>query len=215
MSKLIQIQEAVTKIQSGMTVMVGGFLTVGGPNRLLEALLETDVKDLTLIANDTAYADKGMGKLITARKIRRVITSHIGTNTSTGEQYHAGELEVEFSPQGTLIERIRCAGAGLGGVLTPTGLGTVVEEGKEVVEVDGKKYLLEKPLRADVALIGASVADEDGNLFHKGTSRNFNTLMAMAADVVIAEVEEVVKVGEILPEHVHTQSIFVNYMVKF
>lgn len=214
MSKLIQIQEAVTKVNSGMTLMIGGFLTVGGPNRLIDALMETDVKDLTLIVNDTAYADKGLGKLITARKVKKVITSHIGTNTSTGQQYHNGELEVEFVPQGTLIERIRCAGAGLGGVLTPTGLGTMVEEGKEILEVDGKKYLLEKPLKADVALLGASMADEEGNLFHKGTSRNFNTMMAMAADVVIAEVEEVVENGKILPEHVHTQSIFVHYMVK-
>ncbi len=194
--------------------MVGGFLTVGGPNRLMEALVETEVKDLTLIVNDTAFEDKGLGKLITACKVSKVITSHIGTNVSTGQQYHAGELEVEFVPQGTLIERIRCAGAGLGGVLTPTGLGTVVEEGKKVLSIDGKDFLLEKPLKADIALIGASVADEEGNLFHRGTTRNFNSLMAMAAEVVIAEAEKVVKPGEIQPEHVHTQAIFVDYLVK-
>ena len=214
MSKLISLQEAVSHIKSGMTIMVGGFLGVGSPNRILDALLETDVKDLTIIANDTGFPDKGSGKLIAARRASRVITSHIGTNPSTGEQYHAGELKITFVPQGTLIERIRCAGAGLGGVLTPTGLGTVIQEGKEVIRVDGKDYLLETPLKADVALIGASVADEEGNLFYRGNTRNFNCMMAMAADLVIAEVKEMVKTGEILPEHVHTQSIFVDYMVK-
>ncbi len=214
MNKLIPLQDAVSKIKSGMTVMIGGFLTVGGPNLLLDAVLETDVTDLTIIANDTAYADKGFGKLIAARKVTKVITSHIGTNIATGQQYHAGELEIEFVPQGTLIERIRCAGAGLGGVLTPTGLGTIVQEGKDIINLDGKDYLLERPLRADIALIGASLADEEGNLFHRGTTRNFNSLMAMAADTVIAEVRDIVKAGEIIPEHVHTQAIFVDYLIK-
>ncbi|HOG25222.1 MAG: 3-oxoacid CoA-transferase subunit A [Bacteroidales bacterium] len=214
MSKLISIQEAVTHIKSGMTIMVGGFLGVGSPNRILDAILETDVKDLTIIANDTGFPDRGPGKLIVARRVSSVITSHIGTNPSTGDQYHAGSLKITFVPQGTLIERIRCAGAGLGGVLTPTGLGTVVQEGKQVICVDGKDYLLETPLKADVALLGASVADELGNLFYKGNTRNFNGMMAMAAGLVIAEVQEIVKPGDILPENVHTQSIFVDYLVK-
>ncbi|HOZ19001.1 MAG: Acetate CoA-transferase subunit alpha [Bacteroidetes bacterium ADurb.Bin139] len=214
MSKLISIQEAVTHIKSGMTIMVGGFLGVGSPNRILDAILETDVKDLTIIANDTGFPDRGPGKLIVARRVSSVITSHIGTNPSTGDQYHAGSLKITFVPQGTLIERIRCAGAGLGGVLTPTGLGTVVQEGKQVICVDGKDYLLETPLKADVALLGASVADELGNLFYKGNTRNFNGMMAMAAGLVIAEVKEIVKPGDILPENVHTQSIFVDYLVK-
>lgn len=214
MTKQISFQEAVSHIKSGMSVMVGGFLGVGSPNRLLDALLETDVKDLTIIANDTSFVDKGVGRLVAARKVVKVITSHIGTNPSTGEQYHAGELEVIFVPQGTLAERIRCAGAGLGGILTPTGLGTVVEEGKEVINVDGRDYLLEKPLKADVALLGANIADQEGNLYYKGNTRNFNTMMAMAADLVIAEVGEIVKTGGILPENVHTQSIFVDYIVR-
>ena len=128
--------------------------------------------------------------------------------------YHAGELEIEFVPQGTLIERIRCAGAGLGGILTPTGLGTVVEEGKQVIHSDGKDYLLEKPLRAQIALLGASTSDEEGNLYFRGTSRNFNSMMAMAADTVIAEVKNIVKTGEMQPELVHTQGIFVDYVIK-
>lgn len=194
--------------------MVGGFLGVGSPNRILDEILKTDVKDLTIICNDTGFPDKGSGKLIVARRVSSVITSHIGTNPHTGDQYHAGELKITFVPQGTLIEQIRCAGAGLGGILTPTGLGTVIQEGKKVICVDGKDYLLEKPLRADVALVGASVADEEGNLFYRGNTRNFNVMMAMAADLVIAEVKELVKTGEILPEHVHTQSIFVDYIVK-
>lgn len=214
MSKLISLQEAVSHIKSGMTIMVGGFLGVGSPNRILDEILKTDVKDLTIICNDTGFPDKGSGKLIVSRRVSSVITSHIGTNPHTGDQYHAGELKITFVPQGTLIEQIRCAGAGLGGILTPTGLGTVIQEGKKVICVDGKDYLLEKPLRADVALVGASVADEEGNLFYRGNTRNFNVMMAMAADLVIAEVKELVKTGEILPEHVHTQSIFVDYIVK-
>ncbi|HHV04296.1 MAG: 3-oxoacid CoA-transferase subunit A [Bacteroidales bacterium] len=214
MSKQISLQEAVLHVKTGMSVMVGGFLGVGSPHRMIDAILDTGIKDLTIITNDTAFADKGVGKLIAARRVVKVITSHIGTNTSTGEQYHAGELEVIFVPQGTLIEQIRCAGAGLGGILTPTGLGTVVEIGKEVIHVDGKNYLLEKPLKADVALLGASIADEEGNLYFKGNSRNFNSIMAMAADLVIAEAKEIVKTGSILPENVHTQSIFVDYIVR-
>jgi len=148
MSKIISMEEAVAKVQSGMTIMIGGFLGVGSPNCLVEALLKTDVKDLTVITNDTAFAHIGVGKLIAEHRVSKIITSHIGTNTATGELYHAGEVEIEFVPQGTLVERIRCAGAGLGGILTPTGLGTVVAEGKQVIHSDGKDYLLEKPLKA-------------------------------------------------------------------
>ena len=213
MSKQISLQEAVSFIKSGMTIMVGGFLGLGSPQRILDAILETDVKDLTIITNDTGFPDKGSGKLIARHRVSKVITSHIGTNPATGEQYHSGELQVIFVPQGTLIEQIRCAGAGLGGILTPTGLGTIVAEGKDIINVDGKDYLLEKPLKADIALIGASMADEEGNLYFRGTSRNFNVMMAMAADLVIADPKEIVKTGDILPENVHTQSIFVNYIV--
>lgn len=214
MDKFITVDEAVAKIKSGMTLMIGGFLAAGTPNKIVEALSKTDVKDLTIIANDTAYPDKGIGLLITNKQVKKVIASHIGTNPNTIQQLNDKELIVEFSPQGTLAERIRCGGAGLGGVLTPTGIGTVVEEGKEKITVDGKEYLLEKPLHADIALLGANITDETGNLIYKGTTQNFNPMMATAADLVIAEAQEVVKTGEIPMENVHTPGIYVNYIVR-
>jgi acetate CoA/acetoacetate CoA-transferase alpha subunit len=214
MDKFITVDEAVAKIKSGMTLMIGGFLAAGTPNKIVEALSKTDVKDLTIIANDTAYPDKGIGLLITNKQVKKVIASHIGTNPNTIQQLNDKELIVEFSPQGTLAERIRCGGAGLGGVLTPTGIGTVVEEGKQKLTIDGKEYLLEKPLHADIALIGANIADETGNLIYKGTTQNFNPMMATAADLVIAEAQEVVKTGEIPMENVHTPGIYVNFIVK-
>ena len=212
MKKLISVEEAVAMVKDGMTVMIGGFLANGSPNAIVDALAKSGVKDLTLIVNDTAYPDRGCGQLIANKQVKKVIVSHIGTNPCTSEQMNSGELKIEFAPQGTLAERIRAAGAGLGGVLTTTGMGTVVAEGKETVTVDGKTYLLEKPLRADVALIGATVADESGNLVYVGTTQNFNPLMATAADLVIAEAEKVVKVGEIAPEAVHTPAMFVDYI---
>ena len=214
MDKFITVDEAVAKIKSGMTLMIGGFLAAGTPNKIVEALSKTDVKDLTIIANDTAYPDKGIGLLITNKQVKKVIASHIGTNPNTIQQLNDKELIVEFSPHGTLAERIRCGGAGLGGVLTPTGIGTVVEEGKQKLTLDGKEYLLEKPLHADIALIGANISDETGNLIYKGTTQNFNPMMATAADLVIAEAQEVVKTGEIPMENVHTPGIYVNYIVR-
>lgn len=214
MDKKISLQDAIAKVKDGMTVMVGGFLAAGSPISILDALAESGVKDLTLICNDTAYPDVAHGKLITNKQVKKVIVSHVGTNPNTGAQMNSGELQVEFCPQGTLAERIRAAGAGLGGVLTTTGLGTIVAEGKETVKVDGKEYLLEKPLRADIALIGATVADESGNLIYVGTTKNFNPLMAAAADVVIAEAEKIVKVGDLAPETVHTPAIFVDFLVE-
>ncbi|HZJ74035.1 MAG TPA: 3-oxoacid CoA-transferase subunit A, partial [Perlabentimonas sp.] len=198
----------------GMTVMVGGFLAVGTPTSIIAKLVESGVKDLTIICNDTAFVDKGVGLLVANKQVKNIITSHIGTNPSTIEQLNNKEVSIEFSPQGTLAERIRCAGAGLGGFLTPTGIGTVVQEGKQVVNVDGKDYLLEKPLHADIALIGASVSDTIGNLIYKGSTQNFNPIMATAAKTVIVEAEEVVEVGQIAPENVKTQSIFVTHIVK-
>jgi len=214
MNKIISISEAASYVKDGMTVMVGGFMGTGGPNRIMDALLASGVKELTIICNDTAFPDKGVGKLIVNKQIKRVIASHIGTNPVTIEQMNNGTLVMTFYPQGTLAECIRAAGAGLGGVLTPTGLGTVIAEGKQIISVDGKDYLLEKPLRADIALLHASVADESGNLIYKGTTQNFNPIMAMAADLVIAEVEEILPVGSLAPEQVHTSSIFVNYLAK-
>jgi acetate CoA/acetoacetate CoA-transferase alpha subunit len=214
MSKIISIAEAVSKVKDGMTIMIGGFLANGSPQSIIDALLKTDVKNLTLICNDTAFPDRGLGMLIANKQVKKVITSHIGTNPSTIDQFNAKEIEVEFNPQGTLAERVRSAGAGLGGFLTPTGLGTVVAEGKEVITVDGKEFLLEKPLRADIALLGASIADQEGNLVYLGTTQNFNPLMAMAADIVIAEVAELKETGEIPMETVHTPGIFVDFMVR-
>jgi acetate CoA/acetoacetate CoA-transferase alpha subunit len=213
MAKKITIEEAVNMIKEGMTLMVGGFLSVGSANKLLEALSKKGVKNFTVIANDTAYPDKGVGLLIANKQVKTAICSHIGTNAATIEQYNNKEIEIEFVPQGTLAERVRCGGSGLGGVLTPTGVGTIVEEGKQKLTVDGKEYLLEKPLRADIALIGASVCDEAGNCVYKGTTQNFNPLMAAAADIVIVEAQQMVKTGEIPMEQVHTPALFVDYII--
>ncbi|HHZ01716.1 MAG TPA: acetate CoA-transferase subunit alpha [Tissierellia bacterium] len=213
MNKVISIQEAVDMIHDGMTIMVGGFLGCKNPFKLVDALVEKGVKDITLIANDTAFPEVGIGKLIVNKQVKKLIASHIGTNRETGNQMNSGELEVELVPQGTLAERIRAAGAGLGGVLTPTGIGTVVAEGKRIIEVDGKEYLLEKPLRADVALIVGAKVDKKGNVRYAKATRNFNPLMATAADLVIVEADEIVEVGELDPDDVMTPGIFVDYIV--
>ena len=207
MSKFISIEEAVSKVKDGMTIMVGGFLANGTPNKIVDALAKSGVKNLTLICNDTAYPDKGVGQLIANKQVKKLFVSHIGTNPHTSEQMNSGELEIEFCPQGSLAERVRAGGCGLGGILTQTGMGTIVAEGKQIVNVDGKDYLLEKPLRADIALVGASLGDKAGNLVYRGTSQNFNPLMASAADLVIAEINELVEVGEIAAENVKTPSI--------
>ncbi|HEY8362921.1 MAG TPA: acetate CoA-transferase subunit alpha [Tissierellaceae bacterium] len=213
MNKVISIEEAVSHIKDGMTIMIGGFLGCGSPHRLIDALVEKGVKDLTLICNDTGFPDKGSGKLIVNRQIKKLIASHIGTNRETGNQMNAGELDVTLVPQGTLAERIRAGGAGLGGILTPTGVGTVIEEGKQKIEIDGKTYLLELPLRADVALIAGYKVDKFGNIVYRGATRNFNALMAMAADLVIVEADQIVEIGEIDPNDVVTPGIFVDYIV--
>jgi len=211
---IITPTQAVAKIRSGMTLMIGGFLTAGSPRKILKELAESDICDLTIICNDTAFPDKGIGLLIAAKKVKKVIVSHIGTNPLTIEQYNNKETEVIFVPQGTLAEQVRCGGAGLGGVLTPTGLGTVVANGKQVITLDEKDYLLEKALRGDIALLGASIADTTGNLHYKGTTQNFNPLMAMACDTVIAEADELVPAGKIPMENVHTQGILVDYLIN-
>ncbi len=213
MTKAITLEELKAKFHDGMTIMVGGFLANATPERIVDAILESGVKDITLISNDTSYVDRGCGKLIVSGQVTKLVASHIGTNKVTGERMNAGDLEVEFSPQGTLAERIRAAGAGLGGVLTATGIGTDVEKGKEKIVVDGKEYLLEKPLRADFAFLKAQEGDEIGNLVYKGTSQNFQPLMAMAADTVVVEIEDMKPRGSIAPEAVHTPSIFVDYIL--
>ncbi|MDF2951277.1 MAG: acetate CoA-transferase subunit alpha [Anaerocolumna sp.] len=213
MNKLITLEEAADMIHDGMSIMFGGFLGVRNPFKLVDAIIEKGVKDITLIANDTSFPEVGIGKLIVNRQVKKVIASHIGTNKETGNQMNSGEMEVELVPQGTLAERIRAAGAGLGGVLTPTGLGTVVADGKDVVEVDGKQYLLEKPLRADVALIVGAKVDTKGNIRYKKSTRNFNPIMATAADLVIVEADEIVEAGELDPDDIMTPGIFVDYII--
>jgi acetate CoA/acetoacetate CoA-transferase alpha subunit len=213
MDKLTTIQQVSASFQTGMTVMIGGFLAVGTPTVLVNALLETGVSDLTLIGNDTAFPDSGVGVLVVNKRVKKAIVSHIGTNPETGRQMMAGEMQVDLVPQGTLAERIRAAGAGLGGVLTPTGVGTIVEEGKQKLTVDGKEYLLEKPLKADLALIKAKKADKAGNLIYNKSARNFNPVMALAADLVIVEVEELVEVGQLDPDEVMTPGILVDKII--
>ncbi len=211
--KVISAEEAVKLIKNGDTIMVGGFLGVGTPERIINEILNTDLNGFTVIANDTAFEDRGVGKLVKAKKCKKVIVSHIGTNPETQRQMINNELEVELVPQGTLAERVRAGGVGLGGILTPTGVGTLVENGKEKIEIDGKVYLLEKPLRANVALIKAKKADYYGNLVYNFTAENFNPLMALAADIVIAEVEEIVPVGSIAPNEVKTPGVLIDYIV--
>lgn len=214
MSKLISLEEAVAKVKDGDTIMVGGFLANGTPEGLIDGLVESGVKDLTLICNDSGFADKGVGKMVVKKQFKKVIASHIGTNREMGNQMNSGETEVVLVPQGTLIEQVRAGGAGLGGVLTQTGLGTRVEEGKDKITVDGKEYLLEKPLRGDVAILYATKVDKMGNALFKGSTHNFNIFMATAADTVIIGAEEIVEVGEISPHDVKVPGIFVDYIVK-
>ena len=212
--KLVSMEEAISHIKDGMTIHVGGFLACGTPESIITALIEKGVKDLTIVCNDTAFVDRGIGRLVVNNQVKKVIASHIGTNPETGKKMHDGTMEVELVPQGTLAERVRAAGCGLGGVLTPTGLGTVVQEGKEVIEVDGRKFLLEKPIKADVAIIFGTTVDELGNVICAKTTKNFNPLMATAADVVIVEAAELVPGGSLDPDHLDISRIFVDYIVK-
>lgn len=213
MSKVIAITEIKKHLFDGMTILFGGFMGVGTPSRLIQAILDSEVKDLTIIGNDTAFIDTGVGPLISNKRVKKVIASHIGTNAETGRQMIAGEIEVELVPQGTLIERIRAGGAGLGGILTPTGVGTIVEKGKQVIELDSKKYLIERPIRADIAIIGAHLADKKGNLTYQLTTRNFNPIIAFAADRTFVEPDEIVEVGTIDPNHVMTPAAVIDYII--
>ena len=213
MNKLISLEEAVACIPDGASLLIGGFMAVGGPNRLVDELIRQGKRDLTIIANDTARPNNGLGKLVVEKMVRRVVTSHIGLNPETQKQMIAGDIEVELVPQGTLAERIRAGGVGLGGVLTPTGVGTTVEEGKRKVEIDGVTYLLEMPIKADFALVAAKQADHYGNLTYALTARNFNPLMAMAGATVIAEAGDILPVGCIPPDAVMTPSVLVDHIV--
>jgi acetate CoA/acetoacetate CoA-transferase alpha subunit len=208
-----RLEQAVAMIPDGASLMIGGFMAVGTPERIIDEIVRQNKRELTVIANDTAAPGKGIGKLVQAKLVRKVIASHIGLNPETQRQMMAGEMEVELVPQGTLIERIRAGGHGLGGILTQTGIGTPVEDGKQRVQVNGKTYLLEVALRADYALVQAFVADYLGNLGYALTARNFNPVIAMAADTVIACADNIVPIGVISPDHVMTPAPVVDYLV--
>ena len=212
-AKKISAMEAAGLIRDGMTVMIGGFMANGTPEGLVDALVASGAKNLTVICNDGGLPGIGTEKLIKSRQVKKLIASHVGLTPEVGRQYSDGELELELIPQGTLAERIRCGGAGLGGFLTPTGVGTVVAEGKQVLELHGREYLLEEPLHADVALLKGYMVDDVGNIRYRGSTRNFNPMMATAADTVIVEGENIVRAGVIGPEYVETPGLFVDYIV--
>lgn len=214
MRRAITAADAAALVPDGATVLFGGFMGVGTPTRVVEALVARGARGLTIIGNDTARPGVGVGLLIDAGCVARAVVSHIGTNPVTQKKMIAGEIEVELVPQGTLAERIRAGGAGLGGVLTPTGVGTVVAEGKQVIEVNGRTFLLERPIRAAVALLKAHEADYNFNLTYRLTATNFNPVMALAADCVIAEPDEIVPVGVIPPDQVRTPGILVHHLVE-
>lgn len=205
--------EAIKDVEDGQSIMIGGFIGCGTPEGLISALIARPVKDIVLIANDTATPDKGIGRLISAKLVREAWVSHIGTNKEMMRQLNERETVVNLIPQGTLAEKIRCAGAGIGGFLTPTGVGTAVEEGKQVHQIGERKYLLETPLSADVALLKAWKADESGNLVFRRTARNFNPIMALAAKLVIAEAEEIVPTGSLDPDVVIVPGVVVDRIV--
>ena len=216
-NKIRTAREAVADIKDGATIMVGGFMACGTPEILVDALVEKGVKNLTIICNDAGVPGRGVGKLLSNGQIKTLIASHVGLNPEVAQRMNTDvaedKLECILVPQGTLAERVRAGGTGLGGFLTPTGVGTIVAEGKQVINIDGRDYLLEKPLRADVALIRGSVTDQFGNTTYNGTTRTFNPMMATAADYVIVGACEIVEVGEIDPNNIVTSGIFVDAIV--
>ncbi len=212
MVKFISAAEAVTFFQNGQTLMIGGFLNCGSPELVINELLKTDLKDFMLIANDTGEANTNRGKLIYAGKIKKAIVSHIGTNPETVRLYNEGKIEIDLQPQGSLAERVRAGGAGLGGILTPVGIGTKAAENKRIIEVDGKEYLLETPLHADIAVVYATYADRYGNLEFHGSTRNFNVLMPPAADIVVAEAEHISD-EPLNPDNIAVPGIYVDYLI--
>lgn len=214
MVKVISAAEAASLIPDGSRLAIGGFLAVGAPECVIDAIVERKVKDLHMIVIASDWENRGVGKLVVAKLLKSAQVSHLGTNKAIQAQMNAGEMEIELVPQGTLMERVRAFGAGLGGILTPTGLGTVVEEGKQLLEVDGKQYILEPAIPSDFALVKAWKADKMGNLVFRKTARNSNPIMAMAGRVTIAEAEEIVEIGELDPEAIACPGVFVNYIVQ-
>lgn len=207
-------QQAASHIKSGMTVMVGGFMTHGTPEKLVDAIVESGVTDLTIICNDAGLPGKGVGKLIESGQVKKLIASHIGLNRIAGSKMTSGEMEIDLVPQGTLIEQIRAGGAGLGGVLTKTGVGTLVQEGKDIITVDGEEFLLEKPMKADVSLLKASVCDVYGNTRYNKTTKNFNPVMATAAETVFVEPDSIVAYEEHPIDTFITPSVLIDYIVE-
>jgi acetate CoA/acetoacetate CoA-transferase alpha subunit len=212
LKKIIKIEELKNHVFDGMSIMVGGFMAVGTPEALIDELVKINVKDLTIICNDAGFIDKGVGKLITNGQVKTLIASHIGLNPMSGKLMSEGKMEVQLVPQGTLAEQIRCGGAGLGGFLTPTGLGTIVEEGKQVISLEGKKFILEQALRADLALIDGYKVDKYGNTVYTKTSRNFNPVMATATNKVVVLARKLV--DELNPDYVLTPHIFIDYIIE-
>lgn len=212
-NKIIEQKQFMEMLHDEMTIMVGGFAGNGVPEILIQGILDSGVKDLTIISNDSTHPGEGVSLLIAENRVKKLIASHIGMNPQTAEKYIAGELDVQLVPQGTLAEIIRADGAGLGAVLTQTGLETEVEEGKEKITLNGKTYLIEMPLHADMAILRGSIVDKSGNIVYKGTTRNFNTVMATAADVVVVAAEELVEVGEIKAIDVMTPAPLVDYIM--
>ncbi len=211
MKQILSAQQAISLIEEGSTVMIGGFLSCGAPDKLIDELAHQNISKLTVISNDTSYPDVDKGKLIVNKQVKRLVTSHIGTNPETGRQMNSGELDVELVPMGTLIEKIRAKGTGLGGVLTPTGVGTIIEENKETMEIAGKKFIFEEPIGADFALIYGTKVDKFGNVAYYGTTRNLNTVMATAADTVIVQADELVDCLD--PNEVVIPGLFIDYIV--
>ncbi len=209
----ISVEQAVAKIEDGASLLIGGFMAVGTPERIIDEIVRQGKRDFTVIANDTAMPGVGIGRLIGAKLVRKVIASHIGLNPETQQQMMGGDLEVDLVPQGTLIEQIRAGGYGLGGILTPTGVGTEVENGKQKLEVDGRTYLVEVAIRADFALVHAFLADYLGNLSYALTARNFNPIVAMAGATVIASADHIVPTGVIAPDHIVTPGPVVDYLI--
>ena len=212
MAQIISPEKAAELVKDGSRVMIGGFMNCGTPPKIIDALLACGVKDLTIIANDNSMPGKGISRLVAEKRIKKTISTHLGLNPETSVQMDAGILEVEVMPQGTFAERIRCGGGGLGGVLTPVGVGTVIEEGKQKFTIDGKTYLLELPLRAEIALLKSWRSDRHGNTVFRRSTRNMQPLMAMAADIVIVEAEEIVDCID--PDQIHTPGIVVDYLVQ-
>lgn len=214
LTKITTLDEVLKCINDGTVLMYGGFGGIGNPPTLIDGILKKGVHNLFLIGNDTGFPDVGVGRLVTAGRVKKIITSHIGSNPVAGELMHQGILEVEFSPQGTLAERIRAGGMGLGGILTDVGIGTVVEEGKRKITIDSKEYLLETALTAEVAIVHADKADTFGNLTYMRSGRNFSPLVAMAADITIAEANEIVPLGSLDPETIVTPGVYVDMIIQ-